>query len=261
MFFSREKKATGRPDETSDPNKAGLIPSASSSSKFTAAGVRNYEKRRYRGIDQRIVQARETRILKRVFRSIEGRWPGAGPVLDLPCGYGRFSGFLLEQGFRIVNSDLSFQMVKRACQRIEEAKKAANGAGNVPGLSSAQASGVVGNARQGLPFRADVFPVVLSIRFFHHVHEPADREKILGEFFRVSSAWAVVSFYRMNALHLFQRRLRRLTKKSRTRIKMIRPGRFEKEAEGSGFEVMRVYPLIRGLHAYHIALLKKPSLD
>ena len=261
MFFSGEQKAKGRTDEASRPNTPATIPSAPSSSKFTAAGVRDYETRRYRGIDQRIVQARETRILKKVFRSIKETWSGAGPVLDLPCGYGRFSSFLLGQGFRIVNSDLSFQMVKRACQRIEEARGAASGPGNVPRPSSPRASGAVGNAKQGLPFRAGVFPVVLSIRFFHHVHEPRDREKILGEFFRVSSAWAVVSFYRMNALHLFQRRLRRLVNKSRTRIKMIAPGRFEEEAEAAGFEVMRVFPLIRGIHAYHIALLKKPSLD
>jgi SAM-dependent methyltransferase len=256
-----ERKTKGSADAASSPNNPGTISSGPSSSKFTADGVKDYEKRRYRGIDQRIVQAREIRILKKIFRSIKGTWSSPGPVLDLPCGYGRFSKFLLGQGLRAVNSDLSFHMVKRACQKIEEAGGAESGAGRVPGPSSQHALGVVANAKQGLPFRDDIFPVVFSIRFFHHVHDSLDRTTILGEFFRVSSAWAVVSFYRMNAFHLFQRRLRRLVNKSRTRIKMIDPGRFEKEAEAAGFEVMRVYPLIRGIHAYRIALLKKPSLD
>ena len=261
MSSSDEGKTKESAGAASSPNNPGTILPEPSSSKFTAAGVRDYEKRRYRGIDQRIVQAREIRILKKIFRSIERTRSDLGPILDLPCGYGRFSNFLLGQGHGLVNSDLSFHMVKRARQKIEEAGGPGSDAGSVPGSSPKQTLGVVGNAKQGLPFRAGVFPVVFSMRFFHHVHDPLDRETILREFLRVSSAWAVVSFYRMNALHLFQRRLRRLTKKSRTRIKMISPGRFEKEAEASGFEVMRVYPLIRGLHAYHIALLKKPSLD
>ncbi len=84
---------------------------------------------------------------------------------------------------------------------------------------------------------------------------------ILREFFRASSAWAVVSFYRLNALHLFQRRLRRLVNKSRTRIKMMEPGRFEKEAVAAGFSVVKILPLIPGLHSYHVALLKKPFVD
>lgn len=261
MSFSDERKTIGRTNSASPPDTPESIPAEPSSSKFTADGVRDYEKRRYRGIDQRIVQAREIRILKKIFRSIKGTWSGPGPVLDLPCGYGRFSGFLRGQGLGIVNSDLSFHMVKRACQKIEEAGGAESGAGSVPGPSSQHALGVVANAKEGLPFRDGVFPVVFSIRFFHHVHDSPDRAMVLGEFFRVSSAWAVVSFYRMNALHVFQRRLRRLMNKSRTRIKMIDPGRFEKEAQAAGFEVMRVYPLIRGIHAYHIALLKKPSMD
>jgi SAM-dependent methyltransferase len=261
MSSSDEGKTKGRADAASSPNNPGTILSEPSSSKFTADGVRDYEKKRYRGIDQRIVQAREIRILKKIFRSVKGTRPGPGPILDLPCGYGRFSSFLLGQGLGLVNTDLSFHMVKRACQKIEEAGGAVSGDGSVPGPSPKHALGVVGNAKQGLPFRKDVFPVVFSIRFFHHVHDPPERETILGEFLRVSSAWAVVSFYRMNALHLFQRRLRRLVNKSRTRIKMIEPGRFEQEAEAAGFEVMKIYPLIRGVHAYHIALLKKPSLD
>jgi SAM-dependent methyltransferase len=259
MSSLRERKTNGSAAPITRPDDLCPGSQKPSSSKFTADGVRDYEKKRYRGIDQRIVQARETRILKKIFRSIGGTWSCPGWVLDLPCGYGRFSGFLQRQGLAVVNSDLSFHMVERACQKIEEARGSENGDGSVPGPSPQRALGVVGNAKQGLPFREDVFPVVFSIRFFHHVHDALDRARILREFFRVSSAWAVVSFYRMNALHLFQRRLRRLVNKSRTRIKMIDPGRFEEEAQAAGFEVIRIYSLFRGIHAYRIALLNKPS--
>jgi len=210
---------------------------------FSDQGVLKYERRRYRGIDQRIVQAREVRLIDKFFKIVrraEGR-EGGDPILDLPCGYGRFTALLQESGRAILNSDLSLEMVRRAGQKSGK-------------------PGIVANATQGLPFKTNVFGLVFSIRLFHHVYDPSDREAILREFFRVTSGWAIVSFYRLNGLHLFQRRVRKLFHKSRTKIKMIEPGQFEKEAEAAGFVPVRVLPLLGGLHAYHLALLKKSSL-
>lgn len=228
----------------SNPAPGPGAPRARDVSRFTEEGVRDYEKRRYRGIDQRLVHARETRLIERHFAAIRmASGPGEGEaILDLPCGYGRFSGLLRPRARRLVNSDLSFEMVKRA------------------GRAETGTLGAVANAKQGLPFKDGAFDVIFSLRFFHHVHEPRDREAILREFRRVSSGWAIVSFYRMSGLHAVQRRLRRLFGKSRTRIKMIEPGAFEREAAAAGFEVVAVEPLFRGLHAYHLALLKSVTV-
>jgi SAM-dependent methyltransferase len=218
-------------------------------SKFTRDGVRDYEKRRYRGLDQRIVHARETRLLKKAFGRIDREkaaesaghaWGEERRVLDLPCGYGRFTPFLAGLGRIVVNSDLSLEMVRRAGE-----------ASGVPGA--------VANAVAGLPFKEGSFETVFSIRFFHHLHDPAARTAVLSEFHRVTSGWAVVSFYRLSGLHATQRRLRRRFGKSRTNIKMIEPGQFEKEAEAAGFEIAAVRPLFRGVHAYHLALLRKKA--
>ena len=233
-------------------------------SKFSEEGVRDYERRRYRGIDQRIVHARETRLIRKCFdriRAARGVPEGGAAVLDLPCGYGRFTDLLRAYAGRLVASDLSFEMVRRAVHRPGPAVAAGTGraaAGGGAAAARAERSvGAVANAKQGLPFKADVFDVVFSVRFFHHVHDSLDRGRILGEFNRATAGWAIVSFYRMNGLHGLQRRLRRKFHKSRTHIKMIEPGTFEKEAAAAGFEVVRVFPLFRGIHAYHLALLRK----
>ena len=57
----------------------------STASKFTRDGVRDYEKRRYRGLDQRIVHAREMRLLKKAFARIdrESGEPGFRTVVDV----------------------------------------------------------------------------------------------------------------------------------------------------------------------------------
>ncbi len=59
--------------------------------------VEEYERKRYQGLDQRIVNTREQSILKKFLEQITKKKDLA---LDLPCGYGRFSKLLRGQGLR-----------------------------------------------------------------------------------------------------------------------------------------------------------------
>ena len=211
---------------------------------FQKHEVAEYEKKRYRGWDQRIVHIREQRILKRFLRKITR---DSGDFLDVPCGYGRFSSLVWERGLRLVSSDISFHMVKRACER------------NSREISSEAVRGVVADAKQGLPFRDNAFAGILSMRFFHHIHSGEDREKILSEFARITDGWIILSFYQTNFLHILQRRFRRLVKKGRTKIKMIPRKVFEQELLRCNLKLVRISPLLKGLHAQHIALIHKPA--
>jgi SAM-dependent methyltransferase len=212
-----------------------------SSIPFEKQEVEEYERKRYRGIDQKLVHRREGRILRKLLRKI-----GGDPllVLDIPCGYGRFSRLLLERNFSLVSSDLSFHMVKRASGKSGE-------------LHSRFLSGIVADAKQGLPFKKGAFSLLLSMRFFHHIHEKEERKFILKEFSRVTSGWVILSYYQQNSLHILQRKLRRMLKKSRTRIKMIHRQEFYEEVEGAGLGVVKISPLFRGIHAHQIVLLKR----
>ena len=212
-----------------------------SNTPFEKHEVEEYERKRYRGVDQRLVHRREGRLLRKLLYKI-----GKGPlrVLDIPCGYGRFSNILLDRGISLVSSDLSFHMVKRAREKSDQ-------------LHSRFLSGIVADAKQGLPFKKGSFSLLLSMRFFHHVHEKEEREFILKEFSRAASGWVILSYYQRNLLHILQRKLRRRIKRSRTRIKMIPRKEFYKEVEGAGLRVVKISPLLRGIHAHHIALLKK----
>ncbi|MBM3298105.1 MAG: class I SAM-dependent methyltransferase [Candidatus Aminicenantes bacterium] len=256
---------------------------------FAEHEVRDYERRRYRGLDQRLVHRREVRILQRIMGIIDsaseksrasspgpyvqagrgdsaherpaiekapraaspGDWlasPGSYPpglsrlALDAPCGYGRFSSFLVERGYCLASADLSISMARRACNRED--------------LSTIP-MGIVCDLVRGLPFKPGVFALVLSMRLFHHLHDPEERRRVLREFSRVAGGWVVLSYYQANALHRLQRRLRRLVKKSRTRIRMISRRAFREEVNAAGLKIVRVFPLFRGIHAQHIALLEK----
>ncbi|MBM3295256.1 MAG: class I SAM-dependent methyltransferase [Candidatus Aminicenantes bacterium] len=211
-------------------------------SSFTREGVREYERRRYRGLDQRLVHARESRLCGKFLAAIDaetgGQLAAGGLILDLPCGYGRFSSLLGASSGRVMNSDLSFEMVFRAAE-------------------TSGCPGIVADAKRGLPFRAGAFLAVFSMRLFHHIHDSAERRAVLAEFFRVSSSWAIVSYYRTNALHKAQRALRRLLKKNPRKIRLIDAVEFRADAASAGWGVVRDVPLFRGLHAARVALLRK----
>ena len=206
---------------------------------FEEHEVDEYERKRYRGLDQRFVHNREEKILRKILQKVGDT---SLLVLDVPCGYGRFSDLILEKDFSLVSSDISFYMVARTRENSRH-------------LSLPLA--VVADVKRGLPFKQGVFGLLFSIRFFHHVHEKQEREAILREFSRVTSQWTVLSYYRMNFLHSLQRKLRRKVKGSKTRIKMIPRKEFEGEVECAGYNIVRIYPLFRGIHSHHIALLRK----
>jgi SAM-dependent methyltransferase len=183
------------------------------------------------------------RILKKLL-SLCSPAAAGGPAraLDAPCGYGRFARLLGEAGYAVFAADLSVAMVGRARSQI---------------AAGAHPLGVVSNLIQGLPFKAGTFSLVFSMRFFHHLHESPARRAALAEFARAAREWLIVSYYQANPLHLAQRAVRRKILRKKTRIKMIGAGEFREEAESSGFEIVRVVPLVRGIHAQHIALLRK----
>jgi len=215
--------------------------STSSPHDFQEHEVEEYERKRYRGIDQRLVHRRETFILEKFLERIA---PESGIVLDVPCGYGRFSSLFRKRGWSLVSSDYSFSMAKRAME--------SGGGGTL-----LKNWGVVTDAKKGLPFKEGIFPILLCMRFWHHVHDPAERKAILGYFSHVTSGWVILSYYQGNSLHRVQRRFRRKLKKSPTRIKMISRERFYDEIKGAGFECFKVVPIFLGIHSQHVALLKK----
>jgi SAM-dependent methyltransferase len=206
---------------------------------FQRHEVEDYERKRYRGLDQRIVDWRERRILKKILHRVKVKTPMA---LDIPCGYGRFSGLLLSHSFFLISSDLSFHMVERALEKKS---------------TSDNICGVVADAEAGLPFQSRIFSLLLSMRFFHHIHESKSRGAILRELHRVASDWVIVSFYQKNILHFLQRKFRKKMRGKKRDIKMNVRDEFQKQAELAGFDVIEIFPLFRGIHAQHVALLRK----
>ena len=229
--------------EHHDSQEKGRILLKQKISPFTQHQVEDYAQKRYKGLDQKLVHLREKTIIKKILRKIP---EGQGMALDVPCGYGRFSQLLVERHFPLLSSDYSYHMVRFTQDQI---------------LPAHLSAGFVADAKQALPLKNDAVRVLLSIRFFQHVYDKTERQQILREFGRISSGWAIISFYQTNWLHSLQRVLRKKMTGNKRQIRMISRKQFLKGLQETDFTVKKIFPLFKGIHAQHIAFLKKSKLE
>jgi len=204
--------------------------------------VENYRTTRYKGIDQQIVNKRETKILEKIFVSLSDK---SISILDVPCGYGRFSGLLLRRSINLTSADISLPMVMAARKY------------SAPGSSNHHF--VVGDIRN-LPLKDNTFDYVITIRLLQHMLNSSIRHQVLRELHRVAKKMVVLSFYRYNFLHSIERWIRCQVKNVDKRISMLSLDDFSKELDSTGFIVLRLFPVLRYFHAHTIALLQKAEL-
>jgi ubiquinone/menaquinone biosynthesis C-methylase UbiE len=205
----------------------------------TKEAVLLYEKKRYRKIDQKLIDRSEGKIVGKILARIGSQ---AGSLLDIPCGYGRFTPIFLERKLYLACSDLSPAMVARCKER------AAAEVGRKKG------SFVVSDI-QHLPFKDNAFHCVFTFRLFQHIPTQQQRQNILCEISRVTRKWAIVSFYRKRIIHVLERKLIR----RKTPIKMVVKERFFKEAAACNLSLRGVYSVVPLFHAQVIALLEKST--
>jgi len=209
---------------------------------FQAHEVRDYERSRYRHLDQRLIDRREKKIISHMLSASPEK---SCLTLDMPCGYGRFAQLLLEKSERLIAADIAFHMVHRAIEK------------SLPDESPIL--GAVGDAVAGLPFENGVFDLVVSMRLFHHLRRPEQRTAVLAELARISRSRVLLSYYRLNRLHSLQRTIRKGIRRGGADIRMLAESDFRREAEEAGLEVEKTVSVIPGLHAQSIVLLRKTT--
>ncbi|MFB0526143.1 MAG: class I SAM-dependent methyltransferase [bacterium] len=201
--------------------------------------VEEYRRIRYKGIDQKIVNRREKKILEKIFASMEEKTIS---ILDVPCGYGRFSELLLKKSLNLASADVSFPMVLTTRKYS-------------PSTNSLHHF-LVGDIKH-LPLKDNSFDCIVTIRLFQHILKSSSRCRILEELHRVTKKIAIISFYRYNLLHSIERWVRCRIKNVNKKINMLPFGDFEKELSSTGFRVLNLFPVIRYFHAHNIVLLEK----
>ncbi len=204
---------------------------------YEAAGVaEHYAGGRWQGSGHaRRTHRKELRVVAALLGQAAAAQGGRlGPVLDIPCGAGRFHGSLDAAAERLVAADIARPMV-------EQSRGAAAGA---PLLQASAAA---------LPFPEQSFDLVFCFRLLHHYAIPAERRAVLAELARVSRRWALVSYFDAASFQAWRHRVRR-----RRTVRFAQSNAdFAAEAAAAGFAVRRRRWIARGVSEQVIALLER----
>jgi len=201
---------------------------------MTRQDVQDYQRQRYRSIDQALVNWREQRIVQALLQSCQLQ---GGSLLDVPCGYGRFTALFAHLGITAMGADVSEAMVHLARDN------------QVPcGRGRWLAADIC-----HLPFADGMFDCAFSIRLLHHRYSHDSRVRILRELARVSRRFVLLSFYLSTPLHTLARSWRR----TRGRLSMMTAAQFQDLARQSQLHILQQRALCRFAHAQTFAVLVK----
>ncbi len=149
-------------------------------------------------------------------------------VLDLPCGAGRLTRELARHGAEIWVGDWSLEQLRLCRLR-----------------AAAFAPRAVRADCFRLPFATECFDLVFSARLSHHIADDADRQRYLGELFRVSRRWVIATVFDAHSLKNRLRELsRRLGSRKRRKFTMSLES-LEAVAEANRYALCAAIPLSR----------------
>jgi ubiquinone/menaquinone biosynthesis C-methylase UbiE len=192
--------------------------------------VKDYEKRRYRGLDQKIIHFQEQSIIKDFIRN---RAQQGDTVLDLPIGYGRFVPHLLEEGFHIKGVDANANMLQSVQENF----------GHQIELREGKADAI--------PFQDNSFDGFVSVRLFQHIHDDEERRRIFTETKRVTSKWGVITLYTPSLFHKAFRQIR-----NGKRLTMLTLKSATQELRQAGWNILSWKCIFPGMHCQTILLLE-----
>src|SRR4051812_18138405 len=140
----------------------------------------DYDFHRFSSPERQKRNARKWAAIRRALSFTEG----VRVIMDLPCGTGRFTGALAREGYEVVGSDISLEMLQKAARVTADPQSGAQQPG-VRGYLQANA--------EKLPLRDAALDCVMCIRFMMHV-DPATRVRLRSEFRRVSRRGGIVDY-------------------------------------------------------------------
>jgi ubiquinone/menaquinone biosynthesis C-methylase UbiE len=170
-------------------------------------------------------------------------------ILDLPCGTGRVTRLLVDQGFRVTAADVSNAMLTRARLNLRTFRP--RGAGACPHVDFDLCDIMQTGYADGQ------FDAVVCNRLFHHFSEPSTRLRALKELRRICRGPAIISFFNRFALDAAYNRIRDILRGRTPQDRIpINYTTFHAELRSAGFAIQEKIPVRWGIspHWYVIAV-------
>jgi ubiquinone/menaquinone biosynthesis C-methylase UbiE len=200
--------------------------------KYTEKTARQYQKR------QPAKDRAEMRLVDRAFALV----PKTHRVLDVPCGGGRVTIHLAQQGYQISSADLSEAMLAIAEESIRKA-----------GL----AGPVERQDVERFTYADRRFDTVISFRLFHHFPSPDIRQRAVTELCRIARKFVVLSYFSPVSVTSLKRRLRvvlggRKSEKHPTSLAEV-----ESYFAKAGFRLVKNFAQLPLIHTLHLAVFER----
>lgn len=197
----------------------------------------SYDEDRFKSLKGKIEDKLEKTAIEKALSKISG----IQTVLDIPCGTGRITEFLLSKGFKLTGLDISGSMIDVAKERLKQFS-------NLEKLA-------VGDA-ENILFGDSSYDLVTSIRFFGHI--PHDTKLIvLREFMRISKKYIIVGYAMKNTIRGYERKL---LKGTRMWFPVTKREIF-KEANHTGLIVEGIFPIFFNFSETYIVLFSKKKIN
>ncbi|MCI0341604.1 MAG: methyltransferase domain-containing protein [Planctomycetales bacterium] len=180
------------------------------------------------------------RIEKRLLEGLLARIGRQELLLDVPAGTGRLSGLLRAGAARLLEADVSREMLK-----VNRANRPEGALGHL--VASALS----------LPLRERSVPCVVSVRLSHHL-EDEERRWHLVELMRVARDWVVVTYFAHGSVKNWLRRVRSALT-GRPPKKTLPTAEVRAIAGKNGFRVEADRPLARLFSGQRYALLRRAA--
>jgi ubiquinone/menaquinone biosynthesis C-methylase UbiE len=175
--------------------------------------------------------------------------PHGSRVLDLPCGTGRLTRLLVDQGFRVTGADVSEAMLAQARDNHATGRLSAS---NTFSHVKFEHHDIM---QTGYP--DGYFDAVVCNRLFHHFTESVTRLKALRELRRISRGPVVLSFFNSFSLDAAYRRLCNTVQGRTAKDRIpIAYETFHTEIRSTGFKVHKKIAVRWGIspHWYVVAV-------
>lgn len=193
-----------------------------------------YDLIRYRGVFRgRMKQALHEATLRRALRDV----PKGGIVLDIPCGTGRFTNFLLDEGYKVIGSDISPEMIGEARRKVTGTPD------NLLGFHAGDA--------ERLPYVDGAVDCTLTVRFLHLVPREL-RPRIFAELRRISRGHVVL------CVNVDKYALKHVVKRIRGKGSPLWMSQRElrRELEAAGLRVERIHSKFRFLSTLWVVVCR-----
>jgi len=203
--------------------------------KYTPATAQQYQNRKEGK------HRAEMRLVDRAFALI----PKSHRVLDLPCGGGRVTLHLAQQGYEVSSADLSEAMLAIARENVARY-----------GLKCP----VERQDIEKLTYPNQRFDTVISFRLFHHFPNPEIRQRAVTELCRVARQFVALSYFSPASVTSVKRRLRvamggRKSDKHPTSLSEVQ-SYFAK----AGFHFVKDFAQMPLIHTLHVAVFERDSV-